>query len=402
MIEVRPFRALRFARDPGPRIAPPYDVISDEERERLAAEPENVVHLTLPPGPEGGRDYEGAAETLRRWVEEGVLERDATERLYALSERTTSGRLRRGVFGLLRLADYGEGVVLPHERTMPGPKRDRLLLTRATRANLEPLFFLYDDREGKAAPLLDEATSGEPLAACPGPDGSWLELHTLDAVGAPEAFLAVLAERPLVIADGHHRYETLLRYRDECRGAGDPDGGPHEYVLAYLVNAFDAGTEIRAIHRTLEGQLADPKRVFLHRGFRLEPLPLPPEADATLAALAGGGAADHAFAIVAREGAWLATRPRGERADVEVLHGELLPELGGQLGFDARPARLLERVRSREVALAILLPPLPAADLFRLVEARVVLPEKSTFFSPKVPSGLVLRDLGERLEESLS
>ena len=406
MTEVRPFRALRFARDPGPRIAPPYDVISAEERERFAAEPENVVHLTLPPGAEGARDYAAAAETLRRWLEQGVLERDATERLYTLSETTTSGSVRRGIFGLLRLADYGAGVVLPHERTMPGPKRDRLLLTRATRANLEPLLFLYDDREGKTAPLIDLAAEAAPLASCRGPDGTGLELHALEAAGATRALLGFLAERPVVIADGHHRYETMLRYRDEVRGAGepvrgageplggaaDPQAAPHEYVLAYLVNAFDPGTEVRAIHRVLTGRVADPEQTCRRCGFSLERLDATLGADQLLAMLGERAASAQAFAIVTPEGGWLATRPRGERLDVELLHEELLPELGGELSFDARPARTLERVRSGQAALGILLNPLPAADLFRVVEAGALLPQKSTYFSPKVPSGLVLRD----------
>ena len=399
MTEVRPFRALRFARDPGPRLAPPYDVISEEERARFAAEPENVVHLTLPPGPEGERDYAAAAETLRRWLEHGVLERDATEHLYTLSERTLAGRVRRGIFGLLRLADYGAGVVLPHERTMPGPKRDRLLLTRSTRANLEPLLFLYDDREGKTAALLEPAAEAAPLASCRGPDGTGLELRALDAPGGTRALLAFLAERPVVIADGHHRYETMLRYRDECLGAADPQGGavdpsaaPHEYVLAYLVNAFDPGTEVRAIHRLLTGRVTDPAEACRRRGFSLERLDGTLGADRLLAMLGERAASAQAFAIVAPEGGWLATRPRGEHLDVEVLHGELLPEFGGELSFDSRPERTLERVRSGQAALGILLNPLPAADLFRVVETGTLLPEKSTFFSPKVPSGLVLRD----------
>ena len=147
MSEVRPFRALRFREAPGPRIAGPYDVISAEERAALGREPQNIVHLTLPSGAEGERDYDGAGRTLERWKEEGVLVRDPSPRIYTLEERVSDGRVRRGFLALVRLADYAERVVLPHERTLAGPKRDRLLLTRAVRANLEPIFFLYEDRD---------------------------------------------------------------------------------------------------------------------------------------------------------------------------------------------------------------------------------------------------------------
>ncbi len=396
MSDVRPFRALRYARDPGPRIAPPYDVISESERKALAAEPENIVHLTLPPGREGERDYDAAAQSLARWIREGVLTREREECLYVLEERIADGRVRKGFLGLLRLADYAERIVLPHESTMAAPKRDRLLLTRAVRANLEPLLFLYEDRDVKLSPLLQAATQGPGLVACAGADGSQLVLHAGPKEEGVAALRTVLADRPVIIADGHHRYETMLAYRDECREqARRAPGGdePHEFVLAYLVNAFDPGSRIFAIHRVLEGEIGDAAEILERAGFQLEE-----RSEATagplLEVLKQRREREHALVLVRHEGpCLLASRPRSSQLDVEVLHADVLPAIGGKTSFDAQAGRVIERVRRAQVALGILMNPLDPAELFRVVQTGKVLPQKSTFFSPKVPSGLVIRSL---------
>jgi uncharacterized protein (DUF1015 family) len=393
MSEIRPFAALRFARDPERRLAPPWDVIGEEERARLAGEPENVVHLTLPPGPEGARDYAGAGETLRRWLREGVLAYDPRPRVYLLRERISDGRLRRGLFALLRIADYAEGTVLPHERTMAGARRDRMLLTRAVEANLEPLFFLYEDRDGKLDPALDSAAEGERLVACSGPDGTALELFASESDGVLSAAQRFLADRPLVIADGHHRYDTMLRYRDERRRASGAEGeAPWDFVLAYLVNAFDPGSEIRAIHRVLRGEVRDPTALLRGASFEIEPHPVDASPERILAALARRRAAEHAFGFVGRDASFVAARARGERPDVEVLHQEVLPGIGGDAAFDAQAERAASAARGGGASLAVLMNPLGADELFRTVQAGGLLPQKSTYFAPKIPSGLVLRD----------
>jgi uncharacterized protein (DUF1015 family) len=394
MSEVRPFAGLRYARFAGPRIAPPYDVLDDAERAALAREPENLVHLTLPPGASGARDYAGAAALFRAWQRDGVLVRDPQPAFYVLEEHTTDGRTRRGFLALLRLRDYADRVVLPHERTMAGPKLDRLLLTREVRANLEPLFFLYEDRDAKLLPALQSADAEAPLVACKGYDGTEIALRALTDRGAVDAVAEFLLPRAVIIADGHHRYETMLTYRDECRATQgvDPEA-PHEFVLAYLVNAFDPGSRIQAIHRGLTGDVQDPGAALRAAGFTTVTQPRGTPGNALLQQLAGRRAHETAFVLVEPSGdLTLAVRARGEKLDVEVLHGEVLPKLGGQLEFDGKPERLLERVRRGEVRLAILMNPLDADTLFRVIQAGAVLPQKSTYFAPKIPSGLVIRD----------
>jgi uncharacterized protein (DUF1015 family) len=394
MSDIRPFAALRYARDLATRMAPPYDVLDDAERAAFARDPENIVHLTLPPGPSGARDYAGAAQLLKKWTDSGVLVRDSRPALYVSEERIADGRVRRGFQAAVRLAEYSERVILPHERTMAGPKQDRLLLTRAVHANLEPLFFLYEDRAQQLDALLQTALKGPSVIRTRTTEGTELSLAPLTDVGEIEAIRSFLAERPLVIADGHHRYETMLRYRDEQRAErGGGTQAEHEFVLAYLVNAFDPGSRIQAIHRLLSGEIRDPAAVLSGAGFHSEPLS-ENSPQAVLDTLARRSAAEHVFALVKPGGAVeIAGRGRGSRLDVEVLHEELLPGLGGDLSFDAQPARLMQTLRARRGSLAILMHPLDADALFRTVQAGAVLPQKSTFFAPKIPAGLALRTL---------
>lgn len=392
MSDVRPFAALRYARPLGPRLAGPYDVISAPERERLAREPENIVHLTLPPGSEGERDYESAARCLERWVQGGVLVRDPRERIYRLEQQLVDGRTRRGILVLLRLADLDRGSVLPHENTMPGPKLDRLLLTRAVRANLEPLFFSYEDPEGLLDAVLGLPAQSDLLAAGPGPEGDEVRLYAVDAPDVIAAVRSSFAERPLLIADGHHRYETLLRYRDECRPAkpADPDAA-HEFALACLVNAFDPGSELRAIHRTLAGEIRAPEPVLQDAGFQCERRAGPWNGSRLVTELGSSAVHECAFALTAERGAVVfARRPRGSLLDVEVLHREILPRLGGTLSFDADADRVFDAARAGDVRLAIFLNAIAPEDLFRVIRAGRRLPRKSTFFTPKVPSGVVI------------
>src|SRR4051794_30018798 len=246
MPDVQPLRALHD--DPavaGPLdrlVAPPYDVIDAERRAELAARsPHNVVAVDLPEAA-GGRDpYEHAAELLRSWIDEGAVVRDAAPALWVLRQDYVGpdgeARTRTGFFARIRIEEYGPGRIRPHERTHPGPKEDRLRLTRATRANMSPIFVLHP------GPTLVHG-GGEPWGDVTDEDGT---RHRLWRMDDPEQIVRVqeaLADAELLIADGHHRYETARAYAEEIGGEGD-----HRYVLACLVGLEDPGLTVYPTHR---------------------------------------------------------------------------------------------------------------------------------------------------------
>src|SRR5579875_2910969 len=224
MADIQPLRALRYdlARTGGldPVLAPPYDVI--DERQRLALEarsPYNAVRIDLPRDPDGGDPYAHAARLLTQWRREGVLVREEQPALWALAQEYTGpdgvARRRLGFLARARIEEYGPGRIRPHERTHPGPREDRLRLTRATRANLSPVFSLFSDPDGAVRRALEAASAREPWGT--GSDGEGT-VSRLWRVANPEAIAAVraqLTDAELLIADGHHRYETARVYAEE-------------------------------------------------------------------------------------------------------------------------------------------------------------------------------------------
>jgi uncharacterized protein (DUF1015 family) len=255
--DVEPLRALHYDQDRagalGTLVAPPYDVIDPAERAALAAlSPHNVVALDLPQAADGGDPYEHAAATLASWLDNGILTRDPEPALWAHSQDYTGPdgrrRTRNGFFARVRVEEYGAGRIRPHERTHPGPKEDRLRLTRATRTNLSPIFALYDDPATTAWRALAPHAERDPDGDVADPDGT---RHRLWRVGDASAFAAVreaLKDTELLIADGHHRYETARVYAEEIGGEGG-----HRYVLMYLVALQDPGLEIFPTHRLIVG-----------------------------------------------------------------------------------------------------------------------------------------------------
>src|SRR3954466_13578851 len=250
MADVQPCRALHYDRDRTgglqPVAAPPYDVIDAGQRAELVARsPYNVVEIDLPVAPDGGDPYEPAAATLRQWRDDGVLVRDEEPALWALEQDYTGPdgrrRTRHALFARVRVEDYGPGRIRPHERTHPGPKEDRLRLTRATGANLSPIFSLYD---GDAWPAVAEHVAGPPLDEVTDADGTTHRLWRVGDPGAIAAAVETLAPAELLIADGHHRYETARVHAAET-GAHDP------HVLMALVSLRDPGLTIFPTHRLL-------------------------------------------------------------------------------------------------------------------------------------------------------
>src|SRR5215211_5021453 len=271
MAEVQPLETLRY--DPAAVgsleavIAPPYDVIDDEQRAILAARsPFNVVEIDLP-RPNGGDPYQHAAETLGLWRKQRVVVREREPALWALEQRYTApegGRLKRlGFFARVRVEEYGAGRIRPHERTHPGPKEDRLRLTRATRANLSPIFSLFDDPAGAAWGALAPHVAGEPWAEVTDEDGTVHRLWRVTDSAAHAAVREALAPAELLIADGHHRYETARVHHAEG-GAG--------HVLMCLVALQDPGLTVFPTHRLLTRVAdRDKLRTTIENDFEIAP-----------------------------------------------------------------------------------------------------------------------------------
>ena len=421
MTDVRPFRALRYDLsrvDLARVIAPPYDVIAAAERHVLYdRDPHNAVRLELvrDAAAEATTDYAEIRDRLAAWRSEGILVRDPRPAFYALRQRFKgpdgAPRERIACFGLVRCEDYARRIIRPHERTLSGPKQDRLKHLRATRANLSSVLLLFEDREDALPALVGEALDAKPTAMVRDEAGS---LHTLARIDEAEPVARLrrhFADRSLVIADGHHRYETALAYRDERRAA-EPGAGPDapsEFILACFANAYAPGSLLLPIHRLVRRGPPPDAAAWAARlpGWSRRDVSLPgPEAvpqllDRHLAPLHGA----HAFAADDASGRLaIFSRPRRspDELSVRVIHREVIE---GVFGLDDEAVRqgaieypkdavqTAREVRAGGGAVALYLNGLRAEDVFRVTEAGEVLPQKSTFFYPKLPTGLVFRPL---------
>jgi uncharacterized protein (DUF1015 family) len=363
--EIKPFRAIRYDEGrAGPlerNVAPPYDVIGPAERlDYLARSPYNVVHLTLP-------ESEGqAAQDFASWRGEGVLAEDEDPALWALEQDYVgpdgAHRIRRGVLAALRAEPYEQRVVLPHELTHAGPKEGRLRLLRAVRAHLEPIFLLY----GGEAPL--EFPSGDPDLEAEGA-GAVSRLWRISDLGVHEAVRDWFAARQLLIADGHHRYETTLAFSAE-------DGSPESaYLMAVLVSTEDPGLEIFPTHRVVQHlERIDSSASQAVPGGPYEGLR---ELDAVPAGLPA--------AVVYRKGETLLLTGKEPEPDARFV------ERLGLEGVTYTPHgdEAVAQVDSGEAEAAVLLRPPPIDEVKGVAERGETMPQKSTYFYPKLLSGLV-------------
>ncbi|CAO5167138.1 DUF1015 domain-containing protein [Frankia sp. AiPs1] len=423
-----PVRAARFpvrGAALAARTSPPYDVIDDDERARLWARDEhNVVRLILP-----GDDYLGAAATLNDWLASGVLRRDEKPSLY-ICEEEQDGHVQRGLIGAVALADPSAGIILPHENTMAGPVADRLALTRATRANLEPIFLLYAGG-GETSRIVAATVATAPAVETTTEDGVTHRLWPVDDPAVLTAIAADLLPRRAVIADGHHRYATYRQYQAQRHADGD-GSGPWDFGLAFLVDATVSGPKVHAIHRSIAGlPLAEATRLATG-AFTVRPLAGPDSANLgspgsssshsgptddlagrLLAELATAGRDGHAFILTDGVSAYLLTAPAADlltrslpadrsaafrRLDVTVAHLALIVDVWGladtvdvvDYHHDAPAAIAAARTSG---GTALLLNPTPVADVTAVAEAGERMPRKSTLFTPKPRTGLLLRPL---------
>ena len=408
-----PFRALRYGRgvDLAAVLAPPYDVIDEAERDELARRsPVNVVRLTLPRagGSEGSPEaaYASARETLAAWRADGTLAADDTPAVYVYEERS-DGQVQRGLIGALGLTPAEDGIVLPHENTMAGPVADRLALMAAVEADLEPIFLVYDGG-GAASRLVAGADEREPDVEVSTADGI---THRLWAVTDPGVLAEVaddLRGRRAVIADGHHRYATFLRYQADRHDAGD-GAGAWDLGLAFLVDGSAFGPQVHAIHRVIPGLPAGEAARRAEGAFRVRELE--GSLDDALAELAKAGVDGTAFVVTDGSASWLLSEPAAEqlaaalpaerseafrRLDVTVAHLFLirsvwgLEDREGVVDYRHDVPAALEAARASG-GCALLLNPTPVADVAAVAAAGERMPRKSTLFVPKPATGLVIR-----------
>ncbi len=419
MAEIEPLRALHYdlRRTGGLQdvVAPPYDVIDAEQRAALAAQsPYNVVALDLPEsGPEGDR-YAHAAALLRTWRAEGILIRDDAPALWPLEQDyvgpDATARTRRGVLARVRVEPYGPGRIRPHERTHPGPKQDRLDLTRATRTNLSPIFALFSDPGGAAWEALRSATAQAPWSRTTDPDGTVNRLWRTSDPDAIERVRLAASCAELLIADGHHRYETARVYADEIGGEG-----AHRYVLMCLVALQDSGLTVFPTHRLVRGLTPARRQALasaIARDFDSTELTTrdalaPPHGDQVRIGYFDSISRRPRMLTLKRPEIAAAALPDRSaaycRLDTAVLEALILKRALGMtdaqidhlegLGYARDDQQALELVDAGEYDVAFFMAPMPVASVQAVTAAGEILPPKSTYFFPKVPTGLVFNEL---------
>jgi uncharacterized protein (DUF1015 family) len=432
--QIRPFRALRYApeavADIGDVVAPPYDVIGPDEHARLLARhPNNVVRLDLPtsePGEEPDERYRRAARTLAAWRSDGTLHKDPRSAIYVYEQAyrvpdSDVERTQRGFFGRLRLEAFSpEAGVLRHERTLEGPREDRYRLLRATGVNTSPVVALYDDPSGTSSAILATLSSGEPAADVRDDDGVRHRLWIVEADGPlgdrVAALVGAAGAGPVTIADGHHRYETALRYRDERRMSRSCEEDPaFDYLLALMLEATAEPLTILPTHRVvrdlgpagiagLRDGLGDlfgvrtASRAELVREFE--------------GALSPGGAGR--IGLWTRDGGSILTARRERFADDAAEVSPAVAELdawllgvaleraagldgvavegGGRISYTKSVADALSLVDAGTdgADAAFLLDPTPVESVAAVARSGEVMPQKSTYFYPKALTGLVI------------
>ena len=409
MATIKPFQPYRYtakAGDPAKLLTQPYDKISPQMQARyLASSPYNLVRIILGERHESDNDsenvYTRAAQYLNDWIRDGILARDVAAGLYAYFQEfavpDSGERLtRKGFIGTGKIEDYSAGVVYRHEQTLTGPKKDRLELLRHTRAHFGQIFMLYPDPEGAVDQVLDLAAQSPSAMSVIDDFGARHRLWPITEQARVERIQELMAPKKLLIADGHHRYETALAYRNE-----HPEDPAAQFVMMTLVNMHSPGLKILATHRVLRGiEHFDPEHFFekaVKAGWSVsacdslgrlkERLATPDHRRVQIGVLAAGEAR-----IMQR------ARKEGQ-LDVPVLHQDVLGGLLGVTEEAVREEKYIKYVRGIDAAaaevqagaqIAFLLEPTPIDDMARIAFAGGVMPQKSTDFYPKLLSGVTI------------
>ena len=423
MPEIRPFKGLRYnpetAGDMGGIICPPYDIIPPSMQQELYDSSEyNAVRLELPKEDD---PYGTAAERLAQWMQEGALMQDDEPALYPYFQTYTDPEgntyTRKGFFCALRLHEFSEKKVLPHERTLSGPKKDRLNLFKRTRANISSIFGLYADEELQADRAIEEfADNHEPVvdAAFQGVRNRLWKMTDPDIVATVQQ---VLLDRQVYIADGHHRYETGVNYRN-LRAEENPShtgDEPYNFILIYLANIFDEGLIIFPLHRMVHSlEQFSPEGLIETLSTNFEVKPLGGREDLKL--YLEGESSSHVYGVVTSGGVWgmrLKNPPATLLGDsvpspllqlsVVVLHELILQRMLGitpeamrsqaNLVYEEDDRKVFDAVENGGIQVGFIVKPTTVQQVRDISQAGEVMPQKSTYFYPKIMTGLVMHRL---------
>jgi uncharacterized protein (DUF1015 family) len=393
-----PFHALRFADNGnlGVYCAPPYDVLSDYDRQQLAAQSaHNIVHIDLPIADPPSDAYANASHLLQSWIKDGVLQRDdePSLTLYRTSFTDETGKSRNivGVIGSLEVVDEGAGGVLPHEQTTPKAKTDRLDLTRATDANLSPVWGL-STKIGLSA-LLSEP--GEPVGSVVDAEGVIHRVERVVDKNRIEAICAAVSSSPVVIADGHHRYAISRTFRDEVRARTQSKDTGAELTLTYINELVEEQLSVAAIHRFYNGASADDLRRALTQFYTFEAATSVD--DNTLQEMNKRGSL--VFIDDRMSVSWMTPKVGVFDSIRELDSARLEYALAGvdhTVGYQHGATEVQELVASGRATAAILIRPVSVDEIKRTANEGLLMPPKSTFFTPKLRTGLVMRELKTR------
>jgi uncharacterized protein (DUF1015 family) len=419
MAQIEPLKALRYdiAKTGGlqPVVAPPYDVIDAADRQnQLKASAYNVVEIDLPEAPGGEDKYEHARDTLNAWRDQGVIVQDDSPAIWPLQQDYTGPdgvrRTRTGFLAKVRIEDYGAGKIRPHERTHPGPKEDRLRLTRATRANLSPIFTLYSDASGQARAALDSATRQAPYAQTTDPDGTENRLWRTTEPETIKALQEATKQAEMLIADGHHRYETARVYASEIGGEGE-----HNYVLMCLVALEDPGLTVFPTHRLVNKLTANQHEELasaIKQDFDIDKLQdtaklAPPESsEIQIGYIDSHFKQPYMLTLKSADPVNDALPGRSEpyrHLDTAVLEALIIKgalqltdddidHLDG-LGYARDFNNALTQIETGAYDAAFFMAPTPVKRVQEVAESGESMPPKSTYFFPKVPTGLIFNPL---------
>lgn len=407
MATVKGFRGIRYNPEKienfSDVLAPPYDVINSKEQEELYNKnPYNVIRLILAKGEDDSK-YQEAAQTFRSWIENDTLTHDEEPSIYPYyQEFEESGKklTRKGFLAAVKIEDFSTKKILPHEKTFPKHKRDRLKLNTACKANMSPVFSVYSDPETTIEKLLDEKLTRAPIFDITNEDGV---RNRLWKISDPDTISFIgnhLKDKSLLIADGHHRYETAIEYRNIQRelNGGVSGDKPYEYVMMFLSNAEDEGLIINPTHRVIKNMGNLDIASFLNKlsqDFNIEKMPYK------------DGISDigyEEFAILTKDTEFVyraslkaINTESPNRLAVTLLHNnvfnKIIDENSAGILYSKFLSEAARLVQSEEYEIAFILPELRAGDIFDVVLTGDRMPQKTTYFYPKILSGLVFNPL---------